>query len=92
MSEEDKNSDLLGKISGFLGKAEDFMEEKAEEFQRGELGAKFDAFKDKAESQAEELLKKAREAGRKFGDQVDEKLDELKGIKDHPNNQNGGGI
>lgn len=87
-----KKSDAYGKLSDLFGKAESFMEEKSKEFQSGEMGAKFEAFKDKAEIQAEELVKKAREAGQKFGDQVDEKLDQLKGKKDQPNHQNGGGI
>lgn len=41
---------------------------------------------------AGDLLKKAKEAGRKIGDQIDESLDAIKGKKDRGNNQNGGGI
>ena len=68
------------------------MEDKAEKFQSGEMGAKFEAFKDKAGDQANELLKKAKEAGQKIGDQVDESIDEMKGKKGSAGNQNGGGI
>jgi len=87
-----KNSDAFGKISGLFDKVENFMESKSEEFHSGEMGAKFETFKDKAEDQANELLKKAKEAGRKFGDQVDDTLDSIKGKKGAANNQNGGGI
>ena len=87
-----KNSDVFGKISGVFGKVEEIMEKKSQEFHSGEMGAKFESFKDKAEVQANDLLKKAKEAGRKIGDQVDESLDAMKGKKDRTTNQNGGGI
>ena len=89
---EIKDSDVFDKISGMFGKVEDFMEDKSQEFQSGEMGAKFEAFKDKAEDQAGELLKKAKEAGRKIGDQIDESIDSIKGKKDRTTNQNGEGI
>lgn len=87
-----KSSNAFGKISDAFGKVEDMMESKSQEFQRGEMGAKFEAFKDKAGDQANELLKKAKEAGRKFGDQVDDSIDAMKGKKGPAGNQNGGGI
>ena len=87
-----RNSDALGKISGLFDKVENFMESKSEEFHSGEMGAKFETFKEKAEEQANELLKKAKETGRKFGDQVDDTIDSNKGKKGSANNQNGGGI
>ena len=87
-----KKSDAYGKLSDLFGKAESYMEEKSKEFQSGEMGAKFEALRDKAEIQAEELVKKAREAGQKFGNQVEESIDALKGKKDPKGNQNGGGI
>ena len=87
-----KNSDAFGRISGALGKVEEIMENKSQEFHSGEMGAKFEAFKDKAEDQAGELLKKAKEAGRKIGDQIDDSLDAFKGKKGQAGNQNGGGI
>ena len=87
-----KKSDAFGKISGVFGKVEEFMENKSQEFHSGEMGAKFESFKEKAEDQASELLKKAKEAGRKMGDQVDESFDAMKGKKDRTTNQNGGGI
>jgi len=87
-----KNSDVFGKVSGFFGTVEEFMEDKAEKFQSGEMGAKFEAFKDEAGDQANDLLTKAKEAGQKIGDQVDNTIDAFKGKKDSANNQNGGGI
>jgi len=87
-----KSSNAFSKISDAFGKVEQIMEDKSREFQSGELGAKFDAFKDNAENQAGELIKKAKEAGRKIGDQVDESLDAMKGKKGPSGNQNGGGI
>ena len=87
-----KSSNAFGKISDAFGKVEQIMEDKSREFQSGEMGAKFDAFRDNAENQASEILKKAKEAGRKIGDQVDESLDAMKGKKGPSGNQNGGGI
>lgn len=87
-----KDSDVFEKIIGLFGKVEDFMEDKSREFQSGEMGAKFDAFKGKAENQAGELIKKAKEAGRKIGDQIDDTIDAFKGKKGPADNQNGGGI
>ena len=87
-----KNSDVFGKVSGFFGAVEEFMEDKSEKFQSGEMGAKFESFKDKAGDHANELLKKAKEAGQKIGDQVDDTIDSFKGKKGQAGNQNGGGI
>jgi len=51
---------------------------------------------DKAEDffseKVNELLKKAKEAGRKIRDQVDDTIDSFKGEKGPVDNQNGGGI
>ena len=87
-----KKSDAFGKISEALGKVEEVMETKSQEFHSGEMGAKFETFKEKAGDQANELLKKAKETGLKIGDAVDEQIEALKGKKDNPGNQNGGGI
>jgi polyhydroxyalkanoate synthesis regulator phasin len=87
-----KDSDAYGKITGLLEKVEQFLEDKSAEFHSGEMGAKFEAFKTKMEDQADELLKRAKEAGVKIGDQIDQSLDSLKGKKDQSNNQNGEGI
>ena len=56
------------------------------------MSAKFDAFREKTEDQANELLKKVKDAGLKIGDQVDESLDLLKGKKEETKNQDGEGI
>lgn len=90
--EKVKHSDAFGKIAGLFDKVEDFMENKSEEFHKGEMGAKFETFKEKTEDQAGELLRKVKEAGRKIGDQVDETIDSFKGKKGSASNQNGGGI
>jgi len=71
---------------------EDFMENKSEEFHKGEMGAKFETFKEKTEDQAGELLRKVKEAGLKIGDQIDESIESFKGKKDRTRNENGGGI
>jgi len=63
-----KNSNIFGRISDAFGKVEEMMERKSDEFNSGEMGAKFEAFKDKADDQANELIKKAKEAGQKIGD------------------------
>lgn len=87
-----KNSNVFGRISDAFGKVEQIMEKKSEEFHSGEMGSKFETFKDKASDQANELLKKAKEAGQKIGDQVDDTIDSFKGKKGPAGNQNGGGI
>jgi ribosome-associated translation inhibitor RaiA len=87
-----KKSDAFGKLSDALGKVEEVMEQKSQEFQSGEMGAKFEAFRDKAEVHANDLFDKIKEASRKIGDQVDDSLDAIKGKKERNNNQNGGGI
>jgi len=87
-----KRSEAFGKISGLLNHVEDFMEDQSGKFQRGETGAKLEALKGRAEEQAGEFWRKARDASRKFGDQVDESIDKIKGKNDRTNYQNGGGI
>jgi len=89
---EFKSSSAFGKITDAFGKVEEMMERKSQEFHSGEIGAKFEAFKDKAGDQANELFRKAKEAGQKLGDQVDDSIDALKGKKGSAGNQNGGGI
>ena len=64
-AEKVKSSDVFGKISGAFEKLKDKMESTSEEFQSGEMGAKFDEFKTNAEDHAGELVKKVREAGLK---------------------------
>jgi hypothetical protein len=87
-----KGSGTFVKLSGFIGKVEDFMEEKSDEFQSGEYGAKIDDFKEKTGSQVSELLKKVKDTGLKIGDQVDEALDSIKGKHDRADNEGGAGI
>ena len=89
-----KESETFGKISGLFGKVENFMEEKAEEFHSGEMEAKIDSFKARTEDQADELLRRAKEAGLKIGDSVDQTIDILKGKgkKDQTTKQSGEGI
>ena len=67
------------------------MEEKSEEFQNGEMGSKFEAFKTKIESQSEELLKKTKEAGLRTGDKIDKSLDSLKRKMNQSKNNPGEG-
>ncbi len=87
-----KSSEAFGKISHFFGSVGEFLDQKSEEFHSGEMDAKVEAFKEKAGDQANELLKKAKETGLKIGDAIEEKIEELKGKKGQPGNQNGGGI
>jgi len=89
---EFKKSDAFGKLTEALGKVEEIMEQKSQEFHSGEMGAKFEAFRDKAEVHANDLVDRIIEAGRKFGDQVDDSFDAKKGKRDRGNNQNGDGI
>jgi len=87
-----KSTETFGKISNFLGSVGDFLDKKSDEFHSGEMEAKIGAFKEKAGGQANEILKKAKEAGIKIGDAVEEQIETFKGNKDKPGNQNGAGI
>jgi hypothetical protein len=92
MSDRGKDSEIFEKVAGLLGKVEDFMEEKANEFQSGEIAAKIDAFKEKTGSQASKLIKKVKDTGLKIGDEVDEAIDSIKRKTDRTNSQDGAGI
>lgn len=87
-----KESDAFVQASGFFGKVSDFLEQKSEELHSGEMGAKFETFKGKTEDQVTDIIKKVKVAGIKIGDVVDEQIEALKGNKEKPGNQNGGGI
>ncbi|MEI6143505.1 MAG: hypothetical protein WCP85_29785 [Mariniphaga sp.] len=87
-----KASETFGSVLNFIKKAEDFIEEKAEEFQSGEMGAKIEGLKDQTEAQADEIIRKVKEAGQKIGDRVEGTIDALKGKKDQQKNENGAGI
>ena len=87
-----KGSETFGSVLSFIKKAEGFIEEKAEEFQSGEMGAKIESLKDQTEAQADEIIRKVKEAGQKIGDRVEDTIDALKGKKDQPKNENGSGI
>ena len=83
-----QESDAFGKLSDAFGKVEEVMEQKSQEFHSGEMSAKFEKFRDKTESQANEFFDKLKE----IGDQVESSLNARKGKKDQPTNQDGGGI
>ena len=87
-----KGSETFGSVLSFIKKAEGFIEEKAEEFQSGEMGAKIESLKDQTEAQADEIIRKVKEASQKIGDRVEDTIDALKGKKDQPKNENGSGI
>jgi len=89
---EFQESDAYGKLSDAFGKVEEIMEQKSQEFQSGEMAEKFEKFKDKTGSQANELIDKLKEAGRKFGDKVEDSLNAKKRNKDQSTNQDGEGI
>ena len=87
-----KGSETFSTVLSFIKKAEGFIEEKAEEFQSGELGAKIEGLKDQTEAQADEIIRKVKEAGQKIGDRVEDTIDAFKGKKEQPKNENGSGI
>lgn len=87
-----KGSETFGSVMSFIKKAEGFIEEKADEFQSGEMGAKIESLKDQTEAQADEIIRKVKEAGQKIGDRVEDTIDALKGKKDPPKNEKGSGI
>ena len=64
----------------------DFLDQKSDEFNSGEMGAKFETFKEQTEGQVTDIIKKVRVAGLRFGDAVDEQIEALKGKKDKPGN------
>jgi hypothetical protein len=73
-----KNSETFGKLTEMFNKGKEFVEEKAEEFRSGEMGEKFEAFKEKAASKAEVLIQKAKVAGKEMAHEVDDALDSIK--------------
>ncbi len=77
-----RESDAFVKASGFFGKVSDFLDQKSEEFNSGEMGAKFETLKEQTEGQVTDIIKKVRVAGLKIGDAVDEQIENLKGKKD----------
>jgi hypothetical protein len=87
-----KGSETFGSVLSFIKKAEDFIEEKADEFQSGEMGAKIEGLKDQTEAHADEIMRKVKEAGQKIGDRFEDTLDAIKGKKDQPKNEDGSGI
>ena len=87
-----QESDAYGKLTDAFTKVEEIMEQKSQEFQSGEMGEKFEKFRDQAETKANVFFDKLKDAGRKIGDQVDNTLDGRKGKKDQSANQDGGGI
>ena len=89
---EFQESDAFGKLSDAFSKVEEVMEQKTQEFKTGEMAEKFEKFKDKTGSQANELIDKLKEAGRKIGDQVEDSFTARKGKKDQSTNQDGEGI
>jgi len=89
---EFQKSDTFGKLSDAFTKVEEIMEQKSQELQSGEMGEKFEKFRDKAETKANVIFDKLKDAGRKFGDQVENTMDGKKGKKDQPTNQDGEGI
>ena len=89
---EFQESDAFEKLSDAFSKVEEAMEQKSQEFQTGEMAEKFEKFKDKTGSQANELIDKLKEAGRKISDQVEDSFTARKSKKDQPTNQDGEGI
>lgn len=87
-----KESDAFVKASSFFGKVSDFLDQKSDEFNSGEMGVKFETFKEQTEGQVTDIIKKVRVAGLKIGETVDEQIESLKGKKEKPGNQNGAGI
>jgi hypothetical protein len=87
-----KSSQSYGKASRLFGKVSSFLDQQSDEFHSGEMGAKLNGLKDKAEVQADELLQKTKEGAIKLGHLVDQQIEALKGKKDNPQNQDGEGI
>ena len=73
-----KKSETFGKLTEMFNKGKEYVEEKAEEFKSGEMGEKFDAFKEKAASKAEVLIQKAKVAGKEMAHEVDDAIDSIK--------------
>ena len=87
-----KGSETYGKVSSLFAKVGKYLDRKTDEFHSGEMSAKLDDLKDKAEVQADELLQKTKQGAIKLGHIVDEQIEALKGKKDNPQNQDGEGI
>jgi len=73
-----KKSEAFGKLTEMARKVEDFVDEKAEEFRKSDMADKLESLKDKAGSKADELLQKARVAGKEIIREVDDAIDSVK--------------
>lgn len=85
--EKIKKSGTFEKAAGLVDKVGDYVEDKVDEFQRGEAGTRFEKFKEKAEDQAEDLYEKGKSVVNLIVDDVEEAIDKLKGKanrKDNP--------
>ena len=73
-----KKSETYGKLTEIFNKGKEYVDQKAEEFRSGEMGEKFEAFREKAEAKAEVLIQKAKVAGKEIAGEVDEAIDSIK--------------
>jgi hypothetical protein len=82
-----KKSQAFGKLTEMVSKVEDFVEGKADEFSKSEMADKLESLKEKAGSKADELLQKAKVAGKEIVREVDEAIDSIKEKTDRKKNE-----
>jgi hypothetical protein len=91
-AKEIEKSEAVGSISRLFHKVGSYLDKKSEELHNGEMNRKLEILKEQAEEKTTSFLNKAKETSRKFGDAVDDQLEDLKGKKNKPTNQDGSGI
>ncbi|MCX6229859.1 MAG: hypothetical protein NTV75_11960 [Bacteroidia bacterium] len=91
-AKEIEKSETVGSMSRFFDQVGTYLDKKSEELHSGEVARKIEVLKEQAEEKTTSFLNKAKETSRRFGDAVDDQLEELKGKKNKPTNQDGEGI
>ncbi|MBN2274869.1 MAG: hypothetical protein JXK95_11085 [Bacteroidales bacterium] len=72
-----KKSKTFGTVTRAFKKAEGYVDEKIDDFEKSELKEKLESLVDKAEDKAEDALKKMKDMGKDFAEKAEKKLDKL---------------
>ena len=86
MKEKFKKSDAFKKAEKFLDEAEDYIDNKVDEFEQSGMKEKLKAYAESMEDKAEEFLEKAGVKGKELADRANKLIDKYKEkVKDRDN-------
>lgn len=71
-------SDVYKKAGEYMGKAEDYVEDKLDELEKSGIREKLKAMADEMKATADNLVEKARVAGKNIADKTDEMMNEFR--------------